>query len=79
MSWVLVVLRLRVVFDLFTNEIKQIRQALVLMKKSEQSLFTLPYNRKEEDVHAGYGYYVENGKETKIQIPLSVIERKIYT
>lgn len=66
-------------FDLFTNEIKQIRQALVLMKKSEQSLFTLPYNRKEEDVHAGYGYYVENGKETKIQIPLSVIERKIYT
>ncbi|MFC7373526.1 type VII secretion protein EssC [Fictibacillus iocasae] len=66
-------------FDAFTTEIKQIRQALVLMKKSEQTLFTLPYNRKEEDVHAGFGYYVENGKETKIQIPLCVIERKIYT
>ncbi|MDR7074429.1 type VII secretion protein EssC [Fictibacillus barbaricus] len=66
-------------FDMFTTEVKQIRQALVLMKKSEQSIYTLPYNRKEEDIHAGYGYYVENGKETKIQIPLSVIERKIYT
>lgn len=66
-------------FDSFTSEVKQIRQALVLMKKSEQSLYTLPYNRKEEEIQAGYGYYVENGKETKIQIPLCVIERKIYT
>ncbi|MFC0190215.1 type VII secretion protein EssC [Fictibacillus aquaticus] len=66
-------------FDAFTTEIKQIRQALVLMKKSEQTLLTLPYNRKEEDIHAGFGYFVENGKETKIQIPLCVIERKIYT
>jgi S-DNA-T family DNA segregation ATPase FtsK/SpoIIIE len=66
-------------FDAFTSEIKQIRQALILMKKSEQTLYTLPYSRKESDIHPGFGYYVENGKETKIQIPLCVIERKIYT
>ncbi|MBA4536974.1 type VII secretion protein EssC [Bacillus aquiflavi] len=66
-------------FDSFTTEIKQIRQALVLMKKSEQTLFTLSYNRKEEEIHPGFGYYVINGKEIKIQIPLCVTERKIYT
>ncbi|PLT31939.1 type VII secretion protein EssC [Bacillus sp. V5-8f] len=56
-------------FDSFTNEIKQIRQAVLLMKKSEQSLFTLPYTRKEEEIQPGYGYYVLNGRESKIQIP----------
>ncbi|MBD1379771.1 type VII secretion protein EssC [Metabacillus arenae] len=66
-------------FDSFTSEIKQIRQALILMKKSEQTLYTLSYNRKEEEIHPGFGYYVENGKETKIQIPLCAIERKIYS
>ncbi|WP_282033614.1 type VII secretion protein EssC [Metabacillus indicus] len=66
-------------FDSFTTEIKQIRQALILMKKSEQTLYTLPYSRKESEIHPGFGYYVENGKETKIQIPLCAIERKIYT
>ncbi|MFC0273107.1 type VII secretion protein EssC [Metabacillus herbersteinensis] len=66
-------------FDSFTNEVKQIRQALILMKKSEQTLYTLSYNRKEEDIHPGFGYFIENGKETKIQIPLCAIERKIYS
>ncbi|RFU63102.1 type VII secretion protein EssC [Peribacillus glennii] len=56
-------------FDSFTNEIKQIRQAVLLMKKSEQSLFTLPYTRKEEEIQPGYGYYIINGSENKIQIP----------
>ncbi|PLR96524.1 type VII secretion protein EssC [Bacillus sp. T33-2] len=66
-------------FDSLTAEIKQIRQALILMKKSEQTLFTLPYNRKEEEIHPGFGYYVLNGKEVKIQIPLASIERKVYS
>ncbi|PLR75551.1 type VII secretion protein EssC [Bacillus sp. V3-13] len=66
-------------YDSLTSEIKQIRQAVILMKKSEQTLFTLPYERKEEEIHPGYGYYVINGKEIKIQIPLCATERKVYT
>lgn len=66
-------------YDALTTEVKQIRQAVLLMKKSEQTLFTLPYDRKEEEIQAGFGYYVANNKEVKIQIPLSDIERKIYS
>ncbi|UOQ94561.1 type VII secretion protein EssC [Halobacillus shinanisalinarum] len=58
-------------FDPLSNELKQIRQAVLLMKKSEQSLFTLPFSRKEAEIQPGYGYYVLNGKERKIQIPSS--------
>ncbi|MBM7649222.1 S-DNA-T family DNA segregation ATPase FtsK/SpoIIIE [Bacillus ectoiniformans] len=57
-------------FDALTNEVKQVRQALILMKKSEQSLFTLPFTRKEGEVQPGFGYLVVNGQEHKIQIPL---------
>ena len=66
-------------YDSFTSEIKQIRQALMFMKKSEQTLYTLPYDRKEAEIHPGYAYYVINGKDIKIQIPLCTTERKILT
>jgi len=65
-------------YDTLTVEMKQVRQALVLMKKSEQTLFTLSYDRREPEIQPGFGYYVENGKETKIQIPLMVTERKVH-
>jgi DNA segregation ATPase FtsK/SpoIIIE, S-DNA-T family len=65
-------------YDALTVELKQIRQALVLMKKSEQTLFTLSYDRREPEIQPGFGYYVENGKEAKIQIPLMVTERKVH-
>jgi S-DNA-T family DNA segregation ATPase FtsK/SpoIIIE len=64
-------------YDPLTIEIKQIRQAVILMKKSEQTLYTLTYDRKEAEVQPGYGYYVENGKEQSIQIPLVNVERKV--
>jgi len=64
-------------YDPLTLEIKQIRQAVVLMKKSEQTMFTLTYDRKEPEIQPGYGYYVENGKEQSIQIPLVHVERKV--
>jgi DNA segregation ATPase FtsK/SpoIIIE, S-DNA-T family len=64
-------------YDPLTIEIKQIRQAVILMKKSEQTLFTLTYDRKEPEIQPGYGYYVENGKEQNIQIPLAKVERKV--
>jgi S-DNA-T family DNA segregation ATPase FtsK/SpoIIIE len=66
-------------FDALTTEVKQISQAVLLMKKTEQSLFTLPYDRKEADINPGFGYYIKSGKETRIQIPLCVSERKILT
>ncbi|WP_233499215.1 hypothetical protein [Bacillus weihaiensis] len=65
-------------YDPLTLEIKQIRQAVVLMKKSEQTIFTLTYDRKEKEIQPGYGYYVENGKEQSIQIPLVNVERKAH-
>ncbi|MDQ0273312.1 type VII secretion protein EssC [Cytobacillus purgationiresistens] len=66
-------------YDSLTTEIKQIRQALLLMKKSDQTLFTLPYDRKEAEINPGFGYYVTNGKEIKIKIPLCTSERKIFS
>ncbi|MDQ0230843.1 type VII secretion protein EssC [Metabacillus malikii] len=65
-------------YDALTVEIKQIRQALILVKKSEQTLYTMTYERKEPDVQTGFGYYLENGKEQRIQIPLVNIERKVH-
>ena len=64
-------------FDVFTNELKLIRQGLLFMKKSEQTLFTVPYERKEDELPIGYGYYILNGNETKILTPVCNIERKI--
>ncbi|MGE7604657.1 type VII secretion protein EssC [Peribacillus sp. NPDC097675] len=58
-------------YDSLTTELKQIRQAILLLKKSDQSLYTLSYSRKEEEIQPGYGYFVLNGRESKIQIPLS--------
>ncbi|RWZ54496.1 type VII secretion protein EssC [Halobacillus fulvus] len=57
-------------FDPLSNELKQISQGVLLMKKSDQSLFTLPFTRKEEPILPGFGYYVLNGKEKKMQIPV---------
>ncbi|WP_085992896.1 type VII secretion protein EssC [Oceanobacillus senegalensis] len=64
-------------FDPFTNEMKQIKQAILLMKKSDQNLLTLPYTRNEQEIQVGFGYYVENGKAKKIQIPHFEVERMV--
>ncbi|SIQ63076.1 type VII secretion protein EssC [Priestia flexa] len=64
-------------FDVLTTEMKQIRQAVLLMKKSEQNLINLNYDRKEADVNPGFGYYVKDNKATRIQIPLCMSERKV--
>lgn len=66
-------------YDSLTTQIKQIRQAILLMKTSEQTLYSLPYDRKEEEINLGFGYYVVNGKGIKIQIPLCTIEREVYS
>ncbi|MGE6629927.1 type VII secretion protein EssC [Bacillus sp. NPDC077027] len=63
-------------YDSLTNEVKQVRHAMLLMKKSEQNIIPLPYTRQEPDIQPGYGYFVENGKEKKIQVPLCTVERK---
>ncbi|MCM3715932.1 type VII secretion protein EssC [Alkalihalobacillus oceani] len=56
-------------FDSFTSEIKQIRQAILLAKKSDQNLFPLPFTRNEEEIQPGFGYLIRSGKETRMQIP----------
>lgn len=62
-------------FDGLTNELKQIKHALLVMKQSEQNLFTLPYIRNEQEMKAGLGYYVVNGQIKKILIPYYDVER----
>lgn len=62
-------------YDAFTNEIKQIKHAVLLGKKNDQNLFTLPYERNEEELKVGFGYYIKNGEITKIQIPRFSNER----
>lgn len=64
-------------YDSLTTELKQVRQAVLLLKKSDQSLYTLSYSRKEEEIQPGYGYFVLNGQESKIQIPLSEERRRV--
>lgn len=64
-------------YDAFTNELKLVRQALVFMRKSEQTLFIVSYERKEVELPLGFAHYILNGNATKVQIPLCNIERKI--
>ncbi|MCM3491296.1 type VII secretion protein EssC [Alkalihalophilus marmarensis] len=56
-------------FDPLTNELKQIRQAVLLAKKSDQSLITLPFTRNEPEILAGFGYLIQDGTATRMQIP----------
>lgn len=63
-------------YDSLTTEMKQIRHAILLMKKSEQNVIPLPYQRQEPEIQPGFGYVVENGKEQKVQIPLCSAERE---
>ncbi|MCK1994972.1 type VII secretion protein EssC [Peribacillus muralis] len=65
-------------YDSLTTELKQVRQAILLLKKSDQSLYTLSYSRKEEEIQPGYGYFIQNGQESKIQIPLSEQKRRVH-
>src|SRR5699024_5237136 len=62
-------------FDAFTNEVKQVKHAILLMRKADQNFISLPYTRNEPDVKVGFGYYVENGQAKKIQVPLHDLER----
>jgi S-DNA-T family DNA segregation ATPase FtsK/SpoIIIE len=64
-------------YDVFTNELKLVRQALIFMKKSEQTLYTVSYERKEAELPIGFAHYILNGNANKIQIPLTEIESEI--
>ncbi|WP_397539504.1 type VII secretion protein EssC [Rummeliibacillus pycnus] len=63
-------------YDAFTSELKQLRQGILLMKKSDQTIFNLSFDRKEREINSGFGYYVKNGQESFIQIPL-VVESEV--
>ncbi|SIT70692.1 type VII secretion protein EssC [Edaphobacillus lindanitolerans] len=63
-------------YDAFTNELKLVRQALIFMKKSEQTILNVPYERKEEEPPAGFAHYVLNGNSKKIMIPFCSTEKE---
>ncbi|MCA0171423.1 type VII secretion protein EssC [Bacillus sp. RAR_GA_16] len=65
-------------YDPLTVELKQIRQIILLMKKSDQTLINLPFDRKEPEIKAGFAYYIQNENAQKIQVPLVQIERKVH-
>ncbi|TKD69203.1 type VII secretion protein EssC [Pseudalkalibacillus hwajinpoensis] len=65
-------------YDPLTVELKQVRQIILLMKKSDQTLISLPFDRKEPDIKAGFAYYVQSDSAQKIQVPLVQIERKVH-
>ncbi|MDQ0208509.1 type VII secretion protein EssC [Alkalicoccobacillus murimartini] len=56
-------------YDSLSSELKLIRQAIILMRKQDQSLMSLSYTRKEQEIQPGFGYIVINGQEMKVQIP----------
>jgi DNA segregation ATPase FtsK/SpoIIIE, S-DNA-T family len=64
-------------YDVFTNELKLVRQAIIFMKKSEQTLYTVAYERKEAERPIGFAHYILNGNTNIIQIPLTEIESEI--
>lgn len=63
-------------FDPLTSEMKQIKQVLLLMKKSEQSFINLPYVRNEPELPLGYAYYILNNNDTKVLIPEYIIKKE---
>ncbi|GKV55015.1 ESX secretion system protein YukB [Sporosarcina sp. NCCP-2222] len=64
-------------YDVLTNELKLVRQAVLFMRKSEQTLYTIPYERKEPELPMGYAHYILNGQDWKLLTPLCQLERKI--
>ena len=66
-------------FDPLTSQMKQIKQVILLMRKSDQSFVHLPYVRNESELKQGFAYYVLNNSDRKILIPEYNLERASST
>ncbi|WZY01295.1 type VII secretion protein EssC [Bacillus sp. FSL W7-1360] len=66
-------------FGDFVSELKSVRQHILVMKKTDQSLVSTRFVH-EEKLEQGFGYYIVNGKETKMKIPEMLKEEEpVYT
>lgn len=66
-------------FDPLTNEVKQVKQVILLMRKTDQTFVTLPYVRNEPELPLGFAYYIVNNHDQKILVPEYTLESEART
>ncbi|TGA99992.1 type VII secretion protein EssC [Sporolactobacillus shoreae] len=58
-------------YDAIVSELKNSKDALLLIRKSDQTVFTLPFASKEPVLNIGFGYLLHQGQDRRIMIPLT--------
>lgn len=58
-------------YDPLVAELKNTKDALLLIRKSDQSVFTLPFINKEPALETGFGYLLHQGQDRRLMIPLT--------
>ncbi|WP_332238748.1 type VII secretion protein EssC [Sporolactobacillus sp. KGMB 08714] len=56
-------------YDPIVAELKNTKDALLLIRKSDQYLFTLPFANKEPVLETGFGYLLHQGQDRRVMIP----------
>ncbi|MDF2910018.1 MAG: essC [Sporolactobacillus laevolacticus] len=56
-------------YDPLVAELKNAKDALLLVRKTDQSVFTLPYISKEPALDVGFGYLIHQGQDRRLMIP----------
>jgi S-DNA-T family DNA segregation ATPase FtsK/SpoIIIE len=56
-------------YDPIVAELKNAKDALLLIRKTDQSVFTLPYVSKEPVLDIGFGYLLHQGQDRRLLIP----------
>lgn len=54
-------------YDSLTSEVKQVRHAMLLMKKSEQNLIQLPYERQEPEIQPALAISLKTVRKGKFK------------
>ncbi|MCL1631242.1 hypothetical protein M3N64_04675 [Sporolactobacillus sp. CPB3-1] len=58
-------------YDLLITELKHAKDALLLVRKTDQTVFTLPYVSKEPALDNGLGYLIHQGQDRRLMLPLA--------
>ncbi|MFX3616586.1 MAG: type VII secretion protein EssC [Sporolactobacillus sp.] len=56
-------------YDPLITELKTVKDGLLLIKKTDQSVFTLPFVSKERELAIGFGYLLHQGQDRRLMIP----------
>ncbi|MCO7127673.1 type VII secretion protein EssC [Sporolactobacillus shoreicorticis] len=56
-------------YDPLVAELKNAKDALLLIRKTDQSVFTLAYVSKEPTLDIGFGYLLHQGQDHRLMIP----------